>query len=143
MNYRRSGFTVLEILLVIAILAGAGFFLIIKIPYELEKERIETSSLRLLGDLREVQQAAVSENLWYKVKFYPDKGEYKIFRQGEFIRSVKLQEGVVFRNRPPELTFLPTGAPVPGMTIILAAGDRERRIIVAPVMGRIREEIIK
>lgn len=136
-----SGYSLLEILLVLTILAGTGFFLLLQIPHDLQERKIEISSARLLADLRETQQAAITGGVWYKVKFYSSTNEYKLFKQGEYIRTVVLQKGVSFGNSSTEITFNPTGAPVPGMTVILKAGNLERRVIVAPVMGRIRLEI--
>ena len=143
MAKKSSGYSLLEILLVLTLLAGAGFLLLIQIPHNLELKEMEISSEIMLNDLREVQQAAIAENVWYRVKFYPHTKEYRIFRQGDFIRSVGLSEGVQYGNTPSELTLLPTGAPVTGMTIILTTKDLERRVIIAPVMGRIRLEIVR
>lgn len=137
------GYTLVEVLLVLTLLAGAGFLLLIQIPHNMEQKGMEISSERMLDDLREVQQAAIAENVWYKVKFYPHTKEYRIFRQGEFMRAVSLSQEVQYGNSPPELTLLPTGAPVTGMTIVLTTRDLERRVIIAPVMGRIRLEIVR
>ncbi|NLI91840.1 MAG: prepilin-type cleavage/methylation domain-containing protein [Peptococcaceae bacterium] len=131
----------LEILLVLVLLAGGGFFLLIQIPHDIQENSIEISASRLLQDLREVQQASMSGNIWYRVKFYSQTNEYMIFKAGEFLRSVRLYPGVVFGNTPPELIFLPSGVPSTGMTVTLRTGDRERKVIIAPVMGRMRIEI--
>lgn len=139
----KTGYTLLEVLLVLILLAGAGFYLLIQVPYDLQKNRIEVSAGRLLQDLRETQQAALAENVWYMVRFYPSTSEYMLFRQGKFLRSVHLEPGVSFSGKPEELTFNPAGAPVVGMTIILKAGVRERNVIIAPVMGRMRIEIVR
>ncbi len=130
----------MEILLVLIILAGAGFSLLIRIPHDFEKKNIEISATELQEDLRETQQAAISNNVWYQVKFSPYTNEYKIFKQSELVSLQSLPTGVRFSNSPSELTFLPTGAPNVGMTVILKAGNLERKIIVAPVLGRIRLE---
>jgi hypothetical protein len=124
-------------------MAGAGFFLLLQIPQDMQEKGMDISSTRLLEDLRETQQAAIACNVWYRVKFYPHTNEYKLFKQGDFIRAVNLQKGVYFGNSPPELTFLPTGAPTKGMTVILKTGSLERKVIIAPVMGRIRLEIVR
>lgn len=137
------GYTLLEILLVLTIVAGAGFFLAVQIPHDMQKKGIDISATKLLEDIKETQQAALASNVWHRVKFYPHTNEYKLFKQGEFIRSVNLQKGVCFGNSPPELTLLPTGAPVAGMTVILKTGSLERKVIIAPVMGRIRLEIVR
>jgi type II secretory pathway pseudopilin PulG len=120
----KTGYTLLETLLVLTILAGAGFFLLLQIPHTMEEKGMEITSTRLLEDLREVQQAAIAGNIWYRVKFYPTTNEYKIFRQGDFRKSVHLLEGVSYANSPPELIFLPTGAPSSGMTVILKSGSK-------------------
>lgn len=139
----NSGYTLLEILLVLIILAGAASFLLLRIPHNIQEKAIELSSTRLAEELKEAQQEAIAGNVWYKVKFYTAVSEYKIFKQGEHRRTVHLPEGVCFGNKPPDLTILPTGAPVSGMTVNLKAGSYERNVIIAPVMGRIRVEIVR
>lgn len=143
MTKQKSGYSILEVLLVLTLLAGAGFLLLIQIPHNIEQKRMEITVEAMLDDLREVQQAAIAENIWYRVKFYPATKEYRIFKQGDFVRSVTLSEGVEYGNSPGELTFLPTGAPGMGMTIILITPNLERRVIIAPVLGRIRLEIVR
>ena len=113
-------------------------FLLVQIPHNIQEKGADISATRLLEDLRETQQAAIANNVWYRVKFFQHTNEYKIFKQGEFVRSIFLQKGVSFGNDPQELTLLPTGAPSVGMTVILKTDTIERRVIVAPVMGRMR-----
>ncbi|RNC29303.1 MAG: hypothetical protein AWM53_00656 [Candidatus Dichloromethanomonas elyunquensis] len=139
----KNGYTLLEILLVLVLLAGAGFFLLVQVPHDLQQNSIEISASTLLQDLRETQQASISGNVWYRVKFYSQTNEYMIFKQGEFLRSVRLYPGVSFANSPPELIFQPAGVPVTGMTVILQAGNRKRKVIIAPVMGRMRIETVR
>jgi len=136
----EKGITLLEILLVILLLSGAGFFLLVKIPSDIQIQKLDLSSTELMEEIKVIQQAALSEDVWYQIKFYPDAELYKIFRQGKFLRSIELKEGVEFINRPSELTILPTGAPAQGLTIMLSAGKNKKSIIIASVMGRIREE---
>ena len=143
MGKHNSGFSLLEVLLVLTLLAGAGFMLLFQIPHNLEQRGIEISSERMVDDLREVQQAAIAENVWYRIKFYPSTNAYRIFRQGELVRLVNFSKGVQYGNSPQDLIFLPTGAPGTGMTVILTSGNLERRVIIAPVMGRIRLELVR
>lgn len=143
MKSGKAGYSLLEVLLVLTIVAGAGFLLLIQIPHSMEQKGIEYSAERMLEDLRETQQAAIAENSWYRIKFFRETNEYMIFRQGEFVRSVSLANGVNYGNNPNELTLLPTGAPAAGITVILTCGQQERRVIAAPVMGRIRLEIVR
>ncbi len=143
MQRRNSGYTLLEIMLVLLIVAGAGYLLLVQVPHDMRERKVALASVRLLEDLRETQQTAISENIWYKISIHPGTREYKIFKQGEWIRTVQLADGVNFGNHKlEELTLTPSGAPAGGLTIVLLAKDRERRVIIAPVMGRIRMEIV-
>ncbi|MDR3599048.1 MAG: prepilin-type N-terminal cleavage/methylation domain-containing protein [Desulfosporosinus sp.] len=138
---RDRGFTLLEIVLVLLLLSGTGFVLLIKLPINLEKEHLALATTQLLVEIRDARQAALAENNWYEVKFYPQGKDhyYQIFRQGTRIKEVHLQEGIQFVAKPSNLTFNASGRSV-GETIVLtnSAGER-RNIVIAPVGMRIRE----
>jgi prepilin-type N-terminal cleavage/methylation domain-containing protein len=95
-NKKEAGFTLLEVLLAILLLASASLLLLVKLPDNFQELRLERSSAELVADLRGVQQSAITENCWYQIRFYPATDEYMIFRQGKFVRTVKLQSGVSF-----------------------------------------------
>ncbi|OLN32226.1 prepilin-type N-terminal cleavage/methylation domain-containing protein [Desulfosporosinus metallidurans] len=136
------GFTLLEMLLVLVLLAGSGFVLLIKLPVNLEKERLTFATTQLLEDIRDTRQAALAENNWYSIKFYYQIGDqhYQIFRQGTRVKDVYYKEGIQLFGGPKELSFSAIGRGV-GATIILTNSKGERRsIIVAPVGMRIREK---
>ncbi|HWQ42904.1 MAG TPA: type II secretion system protein [Desulfosporosinus sp.] len=142
----ERGFTLLEIMLVLILVAGSGFYLLIKLPVNLEKQRLAFATTQLLEEIRDVRQAALAENNWYTIKFYYQAGDhhYQIFRQGKLIKTVYLKDGIEFFGRPGDiegkLIFNALGRSM-GTTIILtnSSGDR-RSVIVAPVGMRIREE---
>ena len=136
-----QGFTLLELTLVLAILAGSGFFLIIKLPLHLQSQSLSLTSAQLLTELRDTRQAALAENTWYQIKFYYELNCYRILRQGVLVKQIDLGEGVVFGNRPPDLIFNAVGTPSVGLTVLLqnTAGE-QKKVIIAPVSGRIREE---
>ena len=133
--------TLLEVLFVLTILAGTGFVLLAKFPHHLQSQRLAQASTQLLEELRDARQAALAENTWYQVRFYREGKYYQVLRGGVLVRNISLPGGVTFLNRPPDLIFNPTGAPSIGATIVLrAVNGEEKRVIVAPVAGRIREE---
>ena len=143
MRYGKQGggFTLLEVLLALTLLAGAGFVLLVKIPVHLQSQHLAQSSTQLLEDLRDIRQAALAENTFYQVNFYQSAGFYRIFRQFTKVKDVALAEGVSFLGQPPDLVFNAAGTPSVGMTIILTAGGAgQKKVVVAPVGGRIREE---
>ena len=135
------GVTLLEMLLVLVLLAGAGFVLLIKLPVNLERERLAFATTQLLEDIRDTRQAALAENTWYTIKFYYQAGDqhYQIFRQGTRVKDVYFKEGILFFGSAQDLSFNAMGRGG-GSTIILTNSKGERRnIIVAPVGMRIRE----
>jgi prepilin-type N-terminal cleavage/methylation domain len=136
-----KGFTLLELILVLAILAGTGFILVIKLPLKVHSQSLTLTSSQLLAELRDTRQAAMSENTWYQVKFYCVPKYYRIMRQGVLVKQINLEKGIVFGNNPPDLIFNAKGTPSVGLTVLLENPEGERKkVIVAPVSGRIREE---
>lgn len=137
----ERGFTLLEILLVLILLAGTGFYLLIKLPVNFERQRLAFESTQLLAEIRDARQAAMAENNWYAVKFYCQRGDhhYQIFKQSKMVKNIYLQDGVEFLGTPRDLTFNAVGRSV-GTTITLqnSAGE-EKSVVVAPVGMRIRE----
>jgi len=135
------GFTLLEMLLVLILLAGSGFYLLIKLPVNFEKQRLAFESTKLLEEIRDARQAALAENNWYAVKFYyTGDHHYQIFRQGKMMKNVYLEDGIEFFGSPQDLTFNAMGRSV-GTTITLTNSLGEQRsVIVAPVGMRIREK---
>lgn len=152
MPNRKSsyGFTLIEVMLALAILAGCGLLLLVKLPAQTEKENLENAAAKLLGDLREAHQAAIGENVWYKVTFAIYDGNYRVYRgpgttgMTTKVKEVKLPEGInLTTGSGPvnELYFYPAGTPSGGKTITLTDSRGEsRQVIVAPVECRIREE---
>lgn len=142
MRGNDRGFTLLEIVLVLVILSGAGFMLLIKLPINFDQQRLAFATTQLLEEIRDVRQAALAENNWYQVKFYRQDGDhnYQIFRQGTRVKDVHLKDGIQFVGQPGDLIFNALGRSV-GTTLVLTNPSGERRsVIVAPVGMRIREK---
>ena len=134
------GFTLLEMILVLMLFAGASFVLLIKIPLNFENERLALATTQLLAEIRDARQAAIAENNWYSVKFYHQTDHhYQIFKQGTRVKDVYFKDGIQFLGSPQDLEFNASGRSV-GSTIILTTPSGKRRsVIVAPVGMRIRE----
>lgn len=135
------GFTLLEVLLTLALLGGAGFVLAVKLPLDFPARQLDLSAAELLTDLRDTRQAAMAENTWYCVRFFPVERTYRILREGAKVKEVPLQEGVAFVQTLPQLIINARGNPTEGMTIsLINRRGQVRKVIIAPVNGRIREE---
>ena len=142
LNAREKGYTLLEMLLVLVLLSGAGFVLLIKLPVNYANEHLAFASTQLLEEIRDTRQAALAENTWYQIKFYAQTADhhYRIFRQGTMIKDVYLQDRIRFLGQPSNLLFNSSGRSA-GTTIILTSpSGRQKSIVVAPVGMRIREK---
>lgn len=143
---KSQGFTLLEVLLVLAILAGTGFILLVKIPVQMEERNLSLASTRLMQDLREARQSALAERIYYEVRFYPSNNTYRIYRQSDLQRSQSLPQGISYANTPSSVRFGANGNVVFLGTnqtgiVALTNGKTTRHIITALISGRVREEI--
>lgn len=135
------GFTLLEMILILTLLAGAGFVLLIKLPINFEKERLDLATTQLMEEIRDVRQAALSENNWYAIKFYYQTDHhYQIFRQGTKMKDIYLKDGVRFFGSPTDLQFNASGRSAGSTIVLTSPSGKQRRVIIAPVGMRIREE---
>lgn len=140
--HSERGFTLLEALLVLVLMVGTGFVLLIKLPVHLESDRLALASTQLLGDIRDVRQAAMAENVWYQMKFYRSPGDhyYQIFREGTRVKEIHFRDGIEFLGQPENILFNASGRSA-GTTIYLINSLGEQKgIVVAPVGMRIREK---
>ncbi|WP_041483981.1 hypothetical protein [Desulfitobacterium metallireducens] len=142
---RRSstGYTLIELLLVLTLLSGAGFVLLVKLPVQQNERNLALASTQLTQELRDTRQAALSERTWYEVEFFYTQGFYRIIREGKRVKDVYLPKGVIIVNAPTDIRFYAPGYPSMGGTISLKAGKLTRNVIMMPVTARVREEIVK
>ncbi len=146
-DYKGSqGFTLLEMLLVLLLLAGTGFILLVKIPVHMEERNLSLASTRLIQDIREARQSSLAENTWYELRFFPGNDTYRIYGNGVLVRTRSLPKGITFANSPTDIRFSATGTTIfPGVyptgTVALTNGKSIRRVITALISGRVREEI--
>ncbi|NMA69724.1 MAG: prepilin-type N-terminal cleavage/methylation domain-containing protein [Desulfitobacterium sp.] len=141
-----QGFTLLEVLLVLILLGGAGFILLVKIPVQVEERNLSLASTRLIQDIREARQSALGENVYYEVRFYPSNNTYRIYRKTELQRIQSLPKGITFANYPANIRFSADGntgflGSNPSGTVALTNGKAIHRVITALISGRVREEI--
>jgi prepilin-type N-terminal cleavage/methylation domain-containing protein len=141
-GFGDKGFTLLEILLVLVFMAGAGFVLLIKLPVHLERDRLDLAATQLLGDVRDVRQAALAENDWYQIKFYRSVGDhyYQVFREGTRVKEVHFDDGIQFKGQPTNLLFNASGRSAGATIELINSAGEEKSIVVAPVGMRIREK---
>lgn len=137
------GYTLIELLLVLALLSGVGFVMLVKLPVQQNERNLALASTQLTQELRDTRQAALSERTWYEMEFFYTQGFYRIFREGKWIKDVSLPKGVIIENAPADFRFYASGSPSVGGTITLKAGNLKKNVIMMPVTARVREEIVK
>ncbi|MEM5816679.1 MAG: prepilin-type N-terminal cleavage/methylation domain-containing protein [Desulfitobacterium hafniense] len=144
---KTRGFTLLEVLLVLTLLAGVGFVLLIKLPVQMDNRNLSLASTQLIQELRDARAKAMAENTWYEIRLYPSNNTYRIFREGTLEKTITLPEKISFANQPSNIRFSAEGSPIflggPIKTgsISLTNGKHTRNVITALITGRVREEI--
>ncbi|WP_425807632.1 prepilin-type cleavage/methylation domain-containing protein [Desulfitobacterium sp. Sab5] len=137
------GYTLLELLLVLALLSGTGFVLLAKLGVQQKERNLSIAATQLTQELRDARQAALSERTWYEVKFFYSARFYRVTCAGKTVRDIYLPKGVTFYNDPNDFSFSASGTPNIGGTVALNAGKLRKNIILMPVTARIREETVQ
>lgn len=133
MRNRNRGFTLLEILIVISLVAALFSFSYLSFSGYTDSARLNAASKLILSDLRLAQNNASSERQSYTVVFGGDF--YSINSQ----KTVKLPQGI--SASPRVFIFSPSGSPPPGGSgTLLLSGKKHSRKIILSSEGRIRIE---
>ncbi len=153
----QSGFTMLEIVVVLLI-GGLLIGLILpKISQTLVRLHLTTAARQMVADIREVREVALTQRQVYEVKFYTagdyyQINTYKVQSNGSItvqpIEQKRLPsqvsiEKVSFAHRSPphalrfNLFGEPAGAPAGNGTVVLKAG-RDFMYVIISKSGRIR-----
>ncbi|MFZ5898585.1 MAG: hypothetical protein ACOYU7_05355 [Bacillota bacterium] len=149
----HGGFTTVELLVVVAVLAIAIGLVLPDLTRPLGNFRVYAAAKMVATDLRQMQQLGINDASGsgiYKVTFQPGTGCYSLQRNLQLLRTVSLPSNVVIASAAfgssstPQVRF--TGgspAPIPGGgTVILqdARHGTERRVLVMAATGRVRVE---
>ncbi|MFO7952362.1 MAG: prepilin-type N-terminal cleavage/methylation domain-containing protein [Bacillota bacterium] len=148
LNKRSSqGFTLVELLLAIALLALVTAIALPAVNVFGNKRNLEIAARVMATDLRKAQQKAITFGWTQLIEFRPTTKQYRI-KDGktEEIVIVELPEGIDYAvntydhfNDFPLLRFRPTGAPCQGGTIGLENSSKDiLYLIITPATGRIR-----
>lgn len=156
---RQRGFTLLEMMIVIAIAAIAGVMAITQIPPAVRTAQAESGIQTVAGWMRRTQERAVDERRIYRLSFIgPQTIQVDLVNVGPpisftFVQSIQLPNNIAFQT----VTGLPTGANAPdgfgagGLTAInlgIDYGGGETQIFYQPdgraldVVGRSNSGVI-
>ncbi|MFA5743051.1 MAG: GspH/FimT family pseudopilin [Candidatus Paceibacterota bacterium] len=121
----RNGFTLLEIVITVAItgiIAGASVISFYRYQPSLE---LSSVSRDMVSNLRYAQQLAISQQINYGIRFYPDQKKYQVVKYSspeEVIKNVSFPQGIIFDQvsfTNSQLKFNIYGAAVEAGTIVI------------------------
>lgn len=112
---RQDGFTLLELMIVMAVAAIVSVMAVTRIAPALRTARAETGIQTVAGWMRRTQERAVDERRVYRLSFIaPQTVQVDLVNQGPpitftFVQSVQLPNDIAFQT----VTGLPTGVNAP------------------------------
>ena len=134
---RESGFTLLELIIalsIIAVLAGIATPAVDRI---VERQALAAYAQQLTGDIRYVRQRKMNgDNFSITLK----KHSYQVITDSVIIDAINAPDGIYYAGNNRKIKFSYTGATAgEGMTILLfnSYGDL-RKITITPVTGRVK-----
>ncbi|BBB93320.1 MAG TPA: type II secretion system protein [Methylomusa anaerophila] len=143
----RKGGTLIEIVIVIAILSVLAGILVPKIANSVALQELDIAAQELAADIRLVQQFSINAGygsgaLRYTIYFMPDSNPYYWIHDGQkMIKQIYLPKSVCWSNVPSTIRFGIKGIPEAGaaQTIQLrSTTGKSLYIMLAPFTGRVR-----
>ncbi len=151
-----AGFTLIEVLVVVTIVAIAGAIIV---PHMLTPSSwgVQAAGRIVIADLLFAQNEAIARQAVRRVIFDPPNNSYRVtdaagnvvnvpFRGGDYIvdfnrdqrfNGVRLENVAFDGGQPLQIEFDPLGTPSNGGVLDVATNNTSYRINVAPITGRI------
>ncbi|NLZ52781.1 MAG: prepilin-type N-terminal cleavage/methylation domain-containing protein [Thermoanaerobacteraceae bacterium] len=138
-----KGFTLIEVVLVIAILGLLSIIIVPDLKRTLAKYKLEVAAQELAQNIRLTQQKSITEGVSYKIVLDLNRKDNYQMLLGRRGKLIKLPSGVYFdwttySEVNKTLVFYPTGAPNRGGTIAIANGEDTLYVIISVATGRVR-----
>ena len=139
---KRGGFTLVELVIVIAVLAvvlGAVFFTVSR--RDTSRREILAAADILMSDIRYARQRAVASGARVIVSFNGANDTYTIryFRYSWHIRQESLPSGITFEHAGfRTFEYLPRGTPSGGSSVTIISASHRLTISVVGSGGRVR-----
>jgi len=140
----RTGFTVVELTLVLAVFAVLGTMSLVQGRRWMEAYDLRDAGVAFAAELSAARTQAIASNLTISIVVSEDRRRYGRSSWGRPPESwTELPRGVRFQTVPGrELRWFSRGNAAPSGTYQLASAAGALRVVVAP-MGRVRWEWVK
>ena len=145
MRRYSSGFSLLELLIVTALISMVCGMSMMRLGDSLAEQELSAAALEMAADLRWMQQVSVNSPAnaggpFYFMMYDTAGGRYYVKSGIQIVKNMYLPASVRFGNLPPLLSFSSSGSPSSGQTIMLQSRplNKFRYVIVAAVTGRVR-----
>jgi len=141
--HKINGFTLIEVVLVIAILGLLSVVAIPNFKNTLAKYKLETAAKELAQNIRVTQQKSITKGVSCKIVLDLNRKDNYIMMSGSRGKMIKLPPGVrldwtTYSEVDKTIAFYPTGAPNRGGTIAITNGRDTLYVIVSVSTGRVR-----
>ena len=146
MRSLRGGFSLLELLVVTAMISMICAMGLLRLGNCLATAELSAAALELAADLRWMQQASVNSPVgaggpFYSITFNQASGGGYVVKAGLNVhKRVVFPESVRLANLPQAISFTMVGSPTRAQSIALKSlrTNEVRYVIVAAVTGRVR-----
>ncbi|MDP2663903.1 MAG: GspH/FimT family pseudopilin [bacterium] len=144
MTKKQSGLTLAELLIVIFII---GVLALIGYPAFKNFQpsiQLRSAARDLIGDLRYVQQLAITEQLEYCLRVFTAEKKYQMFQCGETeileekSFPEKIEQVTVSGLTDNEVRYNPYGAVVEGGSIVLENSKSETKTVLVKISGFVK-----
>jgi prepilin-type N-terminal cleavage/methylation domain-containing protein len=144
---RRPGFSLLELVIVMAIMAAVSAIGILRYSNSLSRYRVESACARVISDLKVAQTLARTTSSSRTVRFDTARAIYQIYTDAE-LAADKPGATVSLGNDPYRASMRVDGLPGntisfdgrgegnAGAIVVLRSGNREKAVILEPGFGR-------
>ena len=146
MRWQRGGFSLLELLIVTAMISMICGMGMMRLGNSLAEYELSAAALELAADLRWMQQLAVNSPAIAGGPFYAlavdhrTGARYQIMASTKTLKWTVLPQSVRLLDVKDNLVFYSNGRPNQGLSFVLQSRPlrRTRYVIVAAVTGRVR-----
>ena len=146
MRWKRGGFSLLELLIVTAMISMICAMGLLRLGDSLSGAELSAAALELAADLRWMQQASVNSPVgaggpFYSLSFNQATGAGYVVKAGlNVCKRAVFPDSVRLANMPAVVSFSGSGSPTNAQTIALKSlrNQKNRYVIIAAVTGRVR-----